>query len=114
MSRVPFLYSGFWDAPLGVVVRYQGLLFYFLRELDEDLDEYETEYRVFLLPEISDNEIQSLWGKFVELSVAFLGHVPINKMGFVRPFTRSRDAADNDMSDEILDVLLARISNPEA
>ena len=49
-GKAEFIYSGFYDAPLTLVVWHSGQQFLFLRRFDDTLDDYPDKYRVFTLP----------------------------------------------------------------
>src|SRR5919205_1109485 len=54
----------------------------FLREFDDALDDYQDAYRVFSLPGLSDEVIESSWLRIKSLATAFLGEVSVAEVQF--------------------------------
>jgi hypothetical protein len=47
-TLLPIIYSGYFDAPLAFLVKYQDVVYLFWRGyFDEELDEFPSEYQVF-------------------------------------------------------------------
>ncbi len=88
------IYSGFYDTPLAFVVSHGKRQFLFLREFDESLDEYQDKYRVFLLPNIPEDQIKMHWGDIEKQATAFLGIVSVKEVRFDRSL---REEIDTDV-----------------
>lgn len=101
------LYAGFYDHPLGFTVRHQGALYLFWRDFSDDLDEYEDAYRVYAMPPMTDEAIQSSWLNLNETATALLGEVPVKSVVFDE--TRRRE-----IKTDVLDRLLADATRPLA
>jgi hypothetical protein len=93
-------YNGFWDRPLGFVVRYKELQIYFGREYDDERDDYQDSYSVFVLPGLSDEEVKSSWGKLRQLATQYVGQVQVEDVVFDASF---RESIDTDILDSIID-----------
>ena len=53
------VYSGFWDYPFAFVVRYKEFTYLFARgDFDDELDDYPSEYEVFLRNDIDIEKIE--------------------------------------------------------
>jgi hypothetical protein len=50
-NTVPFKYAGFWDVPRHIVFAWKGHRVLLESWFDDDLDEYEQQYSVYLRPE---------------------------------------------------------------
>lgn len=105
-KMVPFQYSGFWDAPLGIYLEYWGKPFVLLREFDEELDEYEDHYKVYVLPHsASHSPLPSIsddfWKSFGQLNLAPAGQIPVSLVKFDPTKRKELDAS-------ILDELVVR------
>lgn len=99
-SFVSIIYSGFWDRPLGFVTQYRDHQFYFHREFDESADEYEDSYKIFLLPNLLNSEITTLWGNLQQKTTRYLGQIPVKEVIFDPSFRTSVsiDTLDNIIS----------------
>lgn len=57
------VYSGFWDYPFAFVVKYKNSTYLFLRGgFDEQLDDYPSEYQVYLRNDININTLEENFG----------------------------------------------------
>ncbi len=92
-TTAPILYSGFYDFPLAFTVRFQGNLYLFARDFDEDLDEYEDHYHVSLMPDLTDEEIQTSWLQIEKRATASLGKVAVNDVRFDATHRQAIDPA---------------------
>ena len=81
-EKAEIIYSGFYDVPLAFAVWHRGRQFLFLREFDEALDDYPDTYRVFSLPGLSDEVLNSSWQRVESLATGFLGEVPVREVKF--------------------------------
>jgi len=82
MPRAKIIYSGFYDFPLGFVASHEGRRFLFSRGWDESLDDYETDYTVFVLPEMTDEAIQASWPTIHDLAVTPIGTIAVSALDF--------------------------------
>ncbi len=57
---IPITYRGFYDKPLAFVAEYKNIQFLFWRDFDEASDEYESAFRVFVMPRIYEKELDLL------------------------------------------------------
>jgi len=92
-SNAPILYSGFYDFPLALAVRWEGNLYVFVRDFDEEADEYEDQYRVFLMPPLTDEEIQSSWLRVENRATRFVGKVAVKDVRFDATHRKEIDTA---------------------
>ena len=82
MNSTRILYSGFYDAPLAFVTTYENRQYLFLRDFDDELDDYPHEYEVFILPNLSEKEIKESWSLLHEKTVAFIGKISVDRVMF--------------------------------
>ena len=80
--KAPIIYSGFYDVPLAFVVWHDEKQFLFLRDFDETLDDYPNFYRVFILPNLSDEEVKNSWVQIETLANSFVGEIPVTEINF--------------------------------
>jgi hypothetical protein len=75
-------YREFWDVPRIFLVQHQGKLFLFDCPFDEATEDYPDQYRVYILPELTDDELAGSWDKLSSQATRFLGEVPVNSVLF--------------------------------
>jgi len=102
-ENIGIIYSGFWDRPLGFVVRYRDRIFYFLRKFNDDSDEYEDVYKVFLLPALTEKDIQNSWDSLDTKTLRHVSTIRVSDVIFDASFRKSIDS-------DILDVLIKNLS----
>lgn len=78
----PISYGEFYDVPRIFRVTYNGQQFLFDCPFDDDLDDYPTSYRVYLLPSLVDAELKSSWEHLPRLAKQFLGTVAVSQVQF--------------------------------
>ncbi|HET6976396.1 MAG TPA: hypothetical protein VFI24_08740 [Pyrinomonadaceae bacterium] len=83
MPAAKILYSGFYDAPLAFVTSHQNVQYLFWRGFfDEQLDDYPNDYRVYVLPNLSEEQINAFWSSLPEKAIAYIGKVSLNQVAF--------------------------------
>lgn len=83
MKEVPIVqYRDFWDFPRIFLVSHEQSLFLFDCELDEDVEDFSSEYKVFLMPELSEADLSGSWNKLSERAIRFLGEIPVSEVRF--------------------------------
>lgn len=76
MPLAKILYSCFYDAPLAFVTSQEDTQYLFWRGFfDEQLDAYPNEYQVFVLPDLSEEQINESWISLPEKAIAYVGKV---------------------------------------
>ena len=102
MSMARIKYRGFWDRPLAFVVEHQGVQLLFWREFNEEADEYEDDYRVFVLPHVAEQDLAmpNSWENLPNLSSGYLGSVPVKDVQFDVTY---RKAINTKLIDDLLD-----------
>jgi len=81
MPGLKIIYSGFYDFPLAFVASYENVQYLFYREWDDELDDYRDEYDVFILPNLSEDEIRKGWAGALEKGKPF-GKIPVKQVVF--------------------------------
>jgi hypothetical protein len=95
-TKREILYSGFYDFPLAFVIRNRDRQLLFYREFDDALDEYPDKYRVFILPDMSDDEIRDSWETLRDLATQYLGDLSISEIEFDSTRTKEVDTSSID------------------
>lgn len=97
---MPIRCLGYWDYPTNFLVRHGGDLILFDRPFSEELDDYPDEYAVYVLPEMTREQIDADWAGLPDKAVRSLGTVPISAIGFDPTRKASMDGG-------VLDALFA-------
>jgi hypothetical protein len=79
---LPIRYLGFWDVPRNFLVRYQRELYLFDCPFREELDDYPDSYAVYVLPDLSADEIDADWAALPGKAVRKVGDIPITDVRF--------------------------------
>jgi hypothetical protein len=75
-------YRDFYDVPRVFFVRYDDRLLLFESTFEDELDDYSTEYDVYLVPELSDSEMNRSWERISRFAARKLGRIPVNAIAF--------------------------------
>jgi len=102
-SRATIKYMGYWDFPRIFLTRYEGRTFLFDCAFDEALDDYPEVFKVFLMPDLRDDELPKDWTTLEQKAIRYLGEVPTNRVQFDATRRQSIDTV-------VLDELTARIA----
>jgi hypothetical protein len=102
-SRARIQYRGYWGFPRIFLTRYEGHTFLFDCAFDETLDDYPDVFRVFLMPDLRDEELPKDWTTLKGKAIRFLGEVPTNSVQFDETRRQSIDTG-------ILEELRARLA----
>jgi hypothetical protein len=93
-EMTPFSYGWFWDVPRCVTFHYKGKQFLLQSAFDEDLDEYPTEYSVYVVPESADNSSPVCSPEFLsQTPMSCIGQIPIEQVTFDSTRRRELDAS---------------------
>lgn len=82
MTDVEITYSGFYDFPLAFLASYGGKQYLFWRVFDDELDDYPREYEVFVLPNLSNEEINASWSFLPERAETYIGKIDVKRITF--------------------------------
>lgn len=95
----PILYKGFYDVPCIFVKRHKGMTILFDCPFDEVLEDDSDSYRVYLMPELSVDQLPKDWTTLAARAKQVLGEVPVSQVRFDP--TR-RHSVDPAIIDEIV------------
>jgi len=100
-EMTPFRYGGFYDVPRCLSLHYRGRRFLLQSAFDDQLDEYPTDYSVYLVPETADDSRQVCSPEFLSNTpMACIGKIPIDQVKF--------DASKrNELDASVLDRFVA-------
>jgi hypothetical protein len=99
-DMTPITYRDFWDVPRIFVAQRRGAVFLFDCAFDDKTEDYPSSYRVYLLPNLGDEDLAGSWDKLHLRAHRFLGEVPIASVRFDATRRRALDAG-------LLDALAA-------
>ncbi len=93
-EMTPFTYGGFYDVPRCLSLHYRGRRFLLQSAFDDDLDEYPTDYSVYLVPESADGSRPVCSPEFlINTPMACIGKIPINQVTFDPSKRKELDAS---------------------
>lgn len=81
-SRAKINYRDFYDVPRIFIVHHRGMQLLFESSFDDAMDEYSDTYKVFLLPNISNDELHGSWISLPAKAIKCLGEVLIKEVAF--------------------------------
>jgi hypothetical protein len=100
-EMTPFRYGGFYDVPRCLSLRYRERRFLLQSTFDEDLDEYQPDYSVYIVPESADDSRSVCSPEFLSNTpMACIGQIPTDQVKFDASKRKELDAS-------ILDSLIA-------
>jgi hypothetical protein len=103
-DRIAIKYMGFWDVPRVFITRYRGQTFLFESAFDEALDDYPDSYKLYLLPDITDDDLPKDWTTLAAKATRFVTEVPIDRVQFDSTKRKTIDAAIlDDVAEQISD-----------
>jgi hypothetical protein len=93
-EMTPFRYGWFYDVPRCVTFHYKGKRFLLQSAFDEDLDEYLTDYSVYVIPEAADDSLPACSPEFLSKTpMSCIGRIPIDQVTFDSTRRRELDAS---------------------
>ena len=83
-QRAKIQYRGFYDRPLAFVAEHRNKQLLFWLDFDELLDEYKSEYQVFMLADSTVRDLIQLksWENLRHQTTGYLGTVPVRNVQF--------------------------------
>jgi len=92
-EMTPFIYGGFCDVPRCISLRYRGRRFLLQSAFDEGLDEYPSEYSIYIVPESADDSRPVCSPEFLgNTRMACIGSIPIDQVTFDMSKRKELDA----------------------
>jgi hypothetical protein len=81
-NMTPITYRDFWDVPRIFIARREGDVLLFDCPLDETTEDYPNCYRVYLIPDLQDDELGGSWDKLHLKARRSLGEIPVRSVCF--------------------------------
>jgi hypothetical protein len=79
---LPIRYRDFWDLPRIFLVDYLDETYLFDCEFDEQTEDYSQEYKVYLMPLISEKDLDKSWKDLYTSSIKLISKVSIYNVEF--------------------------------
>jgi hypothetical protein len=82
-AMIPFRYSGFWDVPRHILLRYRDTWLFLYSAFDDDLDDYSETYAVYRLPPSIEPRLETeSWGFVFEMTDDCIGTIKVKDVRF--------------------------------
>jgi hypothetical protein len=105
-KMTPFRYVEFYDVPRCIALRHGKRLFLLQSAFDEALDDYETSYSIYVLPESAEGSLKKgLWEFVGKTPMTCIGDVKVRDVVFDSSKRKELDASflDDLITDEEAD-----------
>ena len=80
---IPIRYSGFWDVPRHILLKYRNTWLFLYCAFDEDLDDYSETYAVYRLPDSIEPRLEKeSWGFVFEMMADCIGTIRVQDVRF--------------------------------
>jgi len=81
-AKVPFIYREFHDVPRMILLQRGNVRILLESAFDTEADEYSDTYKVFVIPNISEEDPKGSWGALASTATRLLGEIPVNDLEF--------------------------------
>ena len=75
-------YRDFWDVPRMFVVEADGRTLLFDCVFDEEVEDYADTYRVYLMPSLTERELEGSWAELATRALRSLATIPVASVRF--------------------------------
>jgi hypothetical protein len=79
---IPIQYRDFWDIPRIFLAPFRGMFVLFDCVFDEKTEDYPDKYKVYTIPQFSDEELTGSWDHLSLKAQRFLGEIPVSQVCF--------------------------------
>jgi hypothetical protein len=93
----PIKYQGFYDVPLIFLTRHGECTLLFECPFLDDVEDYAEFYKVYVMPELRDEEIPKDWTTLAARASRFLADVPVAKVQFDATHRKAVESAVFDL-----------------
>ena len=81
-SWTPIQYRELWDVPRIFLVDHERLHFLFDCPFDEQTEDYSGSYKVYLLPDVTEEEVSGSWHQLPQRAIRFVKQIPVAEVCF--------------------------------
>ncbi|MBN1800101.1 MAG: hypothetical protein JW891_01260 [Candidatus Lokiarchaeota archaeon] len=78
----PFIYKDFWDVPRAIFFTINDRSFFLDCDFDDTIDDYPNDYKLYLMPDLSESDLKGSWAGLNQKSIQNLGTIPVNEVKF--------------------------------
>ena len=79
----PFRYGSFYDVPRSITLSYRDTMFLLLSDFDEDLDDYQVDYSIYIIPKALQESVGAgPWDFVRNTPMTCVGRVPVGSVVF--------------------------------
>ena len=101
-SMIPFRYSGFWDVPRYILLKYREAWLFLYCGFDDDLDDYSESYEVYRLPPSIEPRLEKeSWAFVYEMMGDCIGKIKVQDIRFDETKRKMLDPMCFDSLDEL-------------
>ncbi len=88
MEYLPIIYREFYDIPRAFLVNYQEQFLLFDSPFNESEDDYSGFYTVYLMPQLSTQQIEGSWSMLPSLALKTMGRVEVSDVKFDKSYRK--------------------------
>jgi hypothetical protein len=92
-NPVQIQYRDFYDVPRMFVVAHHGAQYLFDGSFDDEIDDYPDEYRVFILPNLTQEQLSGSWTDLTRRASRSVGKIPTRDVVFDRTKRQAIEAS---------------------
>ncbi|MCP5007848.1 MAG: hypothetical protein GY941_28520 [Planctomycetes bacterium] len=92
-TMAAIIYREFYDVPRVFLVNYKGDFILFESLFNDDSDDYSSDYIVYLMPKLSEEELKGSWENISLRADRKIGSVPVKDIQFDETKRKEIDAA---------------------
>jgi hypothetical protein len=101
-AMIPFRYSGFWDVPRHILLKYRDTWLFLYSEFVENLDEYSDIYAVYRLPtSVGPRLEKESWGFVFDMMLECIGSIKVQDISFDETRRKMLDPKCLDSLDQL-------------
>ena len=89
---IPIKYREFYDIPRMFIVSYHGYIYLFDCPFNEAKDDYPSHYDVYLMPALTDKDLEGPWVNLTSRADPKIAEVPIKEVKFDETLRNNVDA----------------------
>lgn len=102
---IPFRYSGFWDVPRHILLKYRDTWLFLYSGFDDDLDDYSESYAVYRLPPSIERRLEKeSWCFVYEMTADCIGTIRVEDVKFDDTKRAMLDPSCFDVLDQLREL----------
>jgi hypothetical protein len=97
----PIKYRGFHDVPRIFLATHGQVTYLFSCPFDDELDDYPSVYRVYVMPNLSAAELETNWELLFEKARSFIAEIPVASVQFDTTRRKEMKSSVFDLVDKV-------------